>query len=197
MCVRLRVGAVNPLEVSHARIRHRRSGWIGSGRSARLISGGHEVVGLARSEASAEALAAAGAHVQRGTLDDLDTLRDAAGASDGVIHLAFKHDVAFSGGFLDAAQADRRAVEAIGEALVGTDRPLLVASGTLAVSPGQVATELDGHGSNPAVSGWGDGPRTRWETAEYTSHLRPAESVRQSVRLRPTMATVTTASSQP
>ena len=75
------------------------SGWIGSAVVPELIGAGHQVVGLARSEASAAALAAAGAEVHRGTIDDLDSLRSAAEVSDGVIHLAFKHDIAFSGGF--------------------------------------------------------------------------------------------------
>ena len=109
------------------------------------IGAGHQVVGLARSDASAAALTAAGAEVQRGTLDDLDGLRDAAAASDGVIHLAFKHDIAFSGDFQGAADADRRAIETFGEALAGSDRPLVIASGTLGVAPGRVATERDGH----------------------------------------------------
>ena len=95
------------------------SGWIGSAVVPELIGAGHQVVGLARSDASAAALTAAGAEVRRGTLDDLDDLRDAAAASDGVIHLAFKHDLAFSGDFEGAADADRRAVETFGEALGG------------------------------------------------------------------------------
>src|SRR3954469_25146116 len=73
------------------------SGWIGSAVVPELIGAGHQVTGLARSDSAAAALTAAGAQVQRGTLDDLDTLRRAATASDGVIHLAFKHDIAFSG----------------------------------------------------------------------------------------------------
>src|SRR6202045_3612856 len=99
------------------------SGWIGSAVIPELIGAGHEVTGLARSDASAAALAAAGAQVHRGTLDDLDSLRSAADASDGVIHLAFKHDIAFSGDFQGAVDADRRAVEKLGEALGGSERP--------------------------------------------------------------------------
>jgi nucleoside-diphosphate-sugar epimerase len=162
------------------------SGWIGSAVVPELIDAGHQVIGLARSDASADALTAAGAEVHRGTLDDLDGLRSAAAASDGVIHLAFKHELAFSGDFLGAAVADRRAAETLGEALAGTDRPFLIASGTLGVSPGHLATERDGHGSNPAVAAWGDGPRTRGETAEFVLSLA-SRGVRSSVvRLPPT-----------
>jgi nucleoside-diphosphate-sugar epimerase len=162
------------------------SGWIGSAVVPELLGAGHRVVGLARSDASADALAAAGVEVHRGTLDDLDGLRDAAGASDGVIHLAFKHDLAFSGDFQGAADADRRAVEALGEALAGSDRPFAIASGTLGVAPGRVASEQDGHGSNPAVAAWGGGPHTRWATAEYVLSLA-SRGVRSSVvRLPPT-----------
>src|ERR1700731_2480892 len=125
------------------------SGWIGSAVVPELIGAGHEVTGLARSDASAAALTAAGAQVYRGTLDDLDSLRSAAAASDGVIHLAFKHDLAFSGGFQDAADADRRPVETFGEALAGSDRPFVIASGTLGLALGRVASERDGHGHDP------------------------------------------------
>jgi nucleoside-diphosphate-sugar epimerase len=162
------------------------SGWIGSAVVPELVGAGHQVVGLARSDASAGALEAAGVEVVRGTLDDLDSLRTAAAASDGVIHLAFKHDLAFTGDFQGAADADRRAVEAFGEALAGSDRPLVIASGTLGVAPGQVATERDGHGANPAVGAWGSGPATRWATAELVLSLA-SRGVRSSVlRLPPT-----------
>jgi nucleoside-diphosphate-sugar epimerase len=162
------------------------SGWIGSAVVPELTAANHEVVGLARSDASAAALTASGTEVLRGSLDDLDGLRDAAAASDGVIHLAFKHDLAFSGDFEGAADADRRTVETIGEALAGSDRPFVIASGTLGVSPGHMATERDGHGSNPAVAAWGAGPQTRWGTAELTLSLA-SQGVRSSVvRLPPT-----------
>jgi nucleoside-diphosphate-sugar epimerase len=158
------------------------SGWIGSAVVPELLGAGHQVVGLARSDA----LTAAGAEVHRGSLDDLDVLRDAAAGSDGVIHLAFKHELAFSGDFQGAADADRRAVETLGEVLVGSGRPLLIASGTLGVMPGRVASEQDGHGSDSAVAAWGDGPRTRQATAEYVLWLA-SRGVRSSVvRLPPT-----------
>jgi nucleoside-diphosphate-sugar epimerase len=162
------------------------SGWIGSAVVPELIGAGHQVVGLARSDASAAALTAAGAEVHRGTLDDLDGLRNAAGAADGVIHLAFKHELAFSGDFQGAADADRRAVEVFGEALAGTDRPFVLASGLLGLTPGQVATEQDGHDSHAAVAAFGGGPQARWETAELALSLA-SQGVRSSiVRLSPT-----------
>jgi nucleoside-diphosphate-sugar epimerase len=162
------------------------SGWIGSAVVPELIDAGHEVTGLARSDASAAALTAAGAQVHRGTLDDLDSLLGAAAASDGVIHLAFKHDIAFSGDFQGAADADRRAVETFGEALAGSGRPFLIASGTLGVAVGRVATERDGHDADPALAAWGAGPQTRQATAELALSLA-SRGVRSSVvRLPPT-----------
>jgi nucleoside-diphosphate-sugar epimerase len=162
------------------------SGWIGSAVIPELLGAGHQVIGLARSDASAAALTAAGAEVCRGDLDDLDGLRDAAGASDGVIHLAFKHDLAFSGDFQGAADADRRAVETIGETLAGSDRPFVIASGTLGLAPGRVATEQDGHGPASAMAAFGGGPQTRWATAELVISLS-SRGVRSSVvRLAPT-----------
>jgi nucleoside-diphosphate-sugar epimerase len=162
------------------------SGWIGSAVVPELLGAGHQVVGLARSDASANALTSAGAEVHRGTLDDLDSLRDAAARSDGVIHLAFKHDLAFSGDFQGAADADRRAVETFSEALEGSDRPFVIASGTLGLAPGRVATEQDGHGPASAIAGLGSGPQTRWATAEFVLSLG-SRGVRSSiVRLPPT-----------
>jgi nucleoside-diphosphate-sugar epimerase len=155
------------------------SGWIGSAVVPELLEAGHQVVGLARSDAAAIALEAAGAAVHRGTLDDLDVLRDAAAASDGVIHLAFKHDLAFSGDFQSAADADLRAIETFGEALAGTDRPLLIASGTLGLAPGQVATEADGLDPGPSVS-----PR---QASAFATYALANRGVRSSVvRLAPT-----------
>jgi nucleoside-diphosphate-sugar epimerase len=160
------------------------SGWIGSAVVPELIEAGHQVIGLARSDASAAALTAAGAEVLRGIIDDLHTLRRAAAASDGVIHLAFKHDVAFSGGFQAAADADRRAVETFGEALAGSGRPFVIASGTLGLLPGRVATERDGRDPAAHLSG---GPQTRQATALMTLSLA-SRGVRSSVvRLPPTV----------
>jgi nucleoside-diphosphate-sugar epimerase len=125
------------------------SGHIGSAVVPELLGAGHEVVGLARSEASASKLIAEGAKVQRGDLDDLDALREAAVASDGVIHLAFKHelnDIAL------ASQSDLRAIQTIGAALEGTGKPFVVTSGTLLlalVAPGRIATEQDAYPGGP------------------------------------------------
>lgn len=162
------------------------SGWIGTAVVDELVGAGHEVVGLARSDDAAATITAAGARVHRGALDDLDGLRSAASASDGVIHLAFKHDLAFTGDFQGAADADRSAVEAFADALAGTDRPLVIASGTLGVAPGRVATELDGHDDDPALAALGGGPRARGATAEFVLSLA-SRGVRSSVmRLPPT-----------
>lgn len=116
------------------------SGFIGSAVVPELLGAGHEVVGLARSERSAGALRAAGAEVLPGDLDDLEALRRGADESDAVIHLAFVHDFT---NFADSIAKDRAAIEAIGTALHGSNRPFSIASGTLGAAPGRVATERD------------------------------------------------------
>jgi nucleoside-diphosphate-sugar epimerase len=161
------------------------SGWIGSAVVPELLESGHEVVGLARSEASAEQLEKAGAIVQRGDVDDPEGLAKAAADSDGVIHLAFQHEVAFGGNFAAAAAADRRAVEAMGAALAGSDRPLVLASGVLGLRVGRVATEDDGLVPGAEIRANPAGLRSA--TALYTLSLRGI-GVRSSVlRLPPTV----------
>ncbi|HET9091983.1 MAG TPA: SDR family oxidoreductase [Acidimicrobiales bacterium] len=127
------------------------SGWIGAQTVAELLAAGHEVVGLARSGASEEKVRAAGAIPFRGELDQPDGLAEAAGESDGVIHLAFPHQVAFGGDFAAAAMTDRRAVEAMGAALAGSDRPFVLASGMVGLSHGRQATESDGLVATPEI----------------------------------------------
>lgn len=127
------------------------SGWIGSAVVAELLGAGHQVVGLARSDASAEKLQEAGATVHRGDLDDPAGLAEAAANSDGVIHLAFQHQTAFGGDFAAAGAADRRAVEAMGAALAGSDRPFVLASGMIGLALGRLSTEHDGLVASPEV----------------------------------------------
>jgi nucleoside-diphosphate-sugar epimerase len=116
------------------------SGWIGSATVADLISAGHHVIGLARSDDSAKVVESLGAEVHRGTLNDLDGLGEAAAACDAVVHLGYNHDFSDMAG---AAKTDQAAIEALGTALVGTGKPLVVASGVLGLAPDRVATEQD------------------------------------------------------
>jgi nucleoside-diphosphate-sugar epimerase len=116
------------------------TGWVGSAVVKELLAAGHKVLGLTRSDNGAAALIAAGAKVHEGSLEDLDSLRSGATEADGVIHTAFNHD--FSK-FAANCELDRRAIEALGAALEGTDRPLIVTSGTALVAPGRTAVESD------------------------------------------------------
>jgi nucleoside-diphosphate-sugar epimerase len=127
------------------------SGWIGSAVVPELLGAGHEVVGLARSGDSAKRLEEAGATVHRGDIDHPEDLAKGAADSDGVIHLAFQHEIAFGGNFAAAAAADRRAVEAMGVALAGSDRPFVLAGGMIGLNRGGPATENDGLVPSPEI----------------------------------------------
>ena len=154
------------------------AGWIGSALVPELIGAGHEVTGLARSDASAAALTGAGVRVHRGDLDDPGGLRGAAGASDGVIHLAFNAGMVRSGDFQGAVDADRRAVAALGEALTGSGRPLVIASAAVVLAPGRVGTEQDSPGLDPAAAA---GPRALHAASEEVALSFASLGVRSSV----------------
>src|SRR5579863_5178783 len=161
------------------------SGWIGSAVVPELLRAGHEVVGLARSDSSAEKLQGAGAIVHRGDLNEPEDLAAAAADSDGVIHLAFQHETAFGGDFATAGAVDRRAVEAMGAALAGSDRPFVLASGMVGLALGRAATENDGLVASPEVRANPAGRRAA--TALLTLSLRGI-GVRSSVlRFAPTV----------
>ena len=119
------------------------TGFIGSAIVRELLEAGHNVTGLARSDQAAANLAAAGAEVYRGSLTDLDSLRAGAATADGVIHTAYIHDFSPAGDPAGAARTDGRAIEALGETLAGSGKPLVVASGTALLAPGRPATEED------------------------------------------------------
>jgi len=153
------------------------TGFIGSATVKDLIAAGHAVVGLARSEAAAAALTEAGAGAHRGSLEDLDSLRSGAVAADGVIHLGFVHD--FSR-FKAVSEIDRRVIAALADGLAGTDRPLIITSGTALVAPGRLASEDDA-----PVSGSDVHPRI---ASEEAAEAAAARGVRVSaVRLSPSV----------
>ena len=123
------------------------TGFVGTAIVQELISAGHQVLGLARSDASAEKLIAAGAEVHRGDLEDLESLRSGAAASEGVIHAGFIHDFTR---FAEVCKVDEVAIATIGNVLAGSNRPFIITSGSALVSPGKLATEDINPPFNPA-----------------------------------------------
>lgn len=152
------------------------AGFIGRVVVKELLDNGHQVLGLARSNANAEALAKAGAEVHRGDLEDLESLKNGARAADGVIHLAFVHD--FSD-FARGVKIDNAAISAMGEAMTGTEKPLVIATGTLGISNGRLATEeTDPERDHPLA--------IRYSSADLVYLLSKEKQVRGSVvRLAP------------
>jgi len=151
------------------------TGFVGTAVVQELIRAGHQVSGLARSEASAQKLIAAGAAVHQGDLEDLDSLRSGAAQADGVIHAGFIHDFTR---FAAVCEVDKVAIETLGQVLAGSDRPLIVTSGTALVSPGRLATEDITPAVNPA---W---PRASEQTADALA----AQGIRAaSIRLSPSV----------
>lgn len=152
------------------------TGFVGSAIVKELLGAGHTVVGLARSDSAASALAAAGAEVHRGSLEDLDSLRSGASAADGVIHTGFNHDFLR---FAENCEVDRRAILAMGIELVGSVRPMLITAGLALLAPGRTATEDD---SPPAYSS--SYPRTSEASAAELSARGVHASI---VRLPPSV----------
>ena len=152
------------------------TGWVGSAVVKDLLAAGHQVVGLARSDKGAQSLSAAGTQVLRGSLDDLESLRQGAAQADGVIHTAFNHD--FSR-FAENCEQERLAIEAIGTELAGSDRPFIVSSGVALLTPGRVSTEDEL--PRPPIAAFPRSP-------EITTAAFAARGVRVSaIRLAPTV----------
>lgn len=156
------------------------NGWIGSALVPLLQGAGHEVTGLARSDRAAAALSDAGVEVVRGSLDDVDLIAAQAGAADGVVHLAFKHDEVYSGDFPTAIAADLAVVAAYGDALAGSDKPLVVTGGVAGHPSGILVTE-----QTPATDRTGAGARMQAEDDALALADRGVRSA--NVRLSPTV----------
>ncbi|KAJ4301559.1 hypothetical protein N0V90_003652 [Kalmusia sp. IMI 367209] len=152
------------------------SGFVGKAVTKELLAAGHTVLGLARSDESADVIASLGAGVHRGSLTDLSALKAGAASCDGVIHLAFLHDFA---SFAASAEIDRNAINALADALAGSNRPLLVTSGTLLVPRGRVATEEAVYDPNSSVLA------VRGESEELTKRLASKNVRTAVVRLAP------------
>jgi nucleoside-diphosphate-sugar epimerase len=154
------------------------SGWIGSAVIPELLAHNHGVLGLARSGEAAERVASSGAEVLRGDVQDLAVLRTGAEQADAVVHLAFRHDVAWSGRFDEAAASDRCAIDVFGEVLAGSERPLAIASGVAGLKRGGLATERDMPSTEVS-------PRAASEQAALTLAERGVRAM--SVRFAPTV----------
>ena len=145
------------------------TGFIGSAVVGELLEAGHAVVGLARSDQAAANLAAAGAAVHRGSLTDLDSLRGGAAEADGVIHTAYIHDFSPTGDPAAAARTDGQAIQALGETLAGSGRPLVVASGIALLAPGRLVTEEDNLPDDRRIPGSPSRSRCSSPDAAYAS----------------------------
>jgi nucleoside-diphosphate-sugar epimerase len=153
------------------------SGFIGAATVDQLLAAGHEVTGLARSDASAAAIAAKGARVLRGDLDDLDSIRSGAEQAEAVVHLANKHDFA---NVAASNAAERAAVQTIGDTLAGSGRPFLLAAGVAGLAPGRLGTEAD-----PSPAHGPDSPRGGSENLALEFVERGVHTV--SLRFAPTV----------
>jgi nucleoside-diphosphate-sugar epimerase len=153
------------------------AGFIGTATVKELLNHGHQVLGLARSDASADVIAKAGAEPHRGDLEDIESLKSGAKTADAIIHLGFIHD--FSN-MAHSTAVDRAAIQAMAEAIAGSDKPLIISSGTLMVAKSALATEDDDIARNPGFD--------RWKSQDLIKSLSKEMNIRgMSVRFSPTV----------